>query len=161
MALQSSQIPILLRKIEEAIDSGKLVEDVEEKFPYNTLSDEDKVQRVVDSIATDLLTNKGAGLLAVGSHHELSTQLAAIRINAKLGNVGKTVKLYDIPNELADLESIKLNDFVANHKEFKSLWILPPNPVFSVANDGLYTAANNELHSNPSRASLHQATRSP
>lgn len=135
LALQSSQIPILLRKIEESIDAGKLVEDVEENFPYNTLNDEDKVQRVVDSIATDLLTNKGAGLLAVGSHHELSTQLAAIRINAKLGNVGKTLKLYDIPNELADLESVKLNDFVANHNEFKSLWILPPNPVFSVAGD--------------------------
>ena len=141
LALQSSQIPILLRKIEEAIEAGKSFPDQEESIPYNKLKNEEKVQRVIESIATDLIANKGAAVIAVGSHHEMSTQLAAIRINAKLGNIGKTVKLYDVPNELADVETMKLNDFVARHKEFKSLWILPPNPVFSVAGDIALTDA--------------------
>jgi MoCo/4Fe-4S cofactor protein with predicted Tat translocation signal len=135
LALQSSQIPVLLRKIEEAIDAGKEVEDKEEEIPYNKLKNQEKVQRVVDAIVTDLLKNKGSAVLAVGSHHAMSTQLAAIRINAKLGNIGKTVKLYDVPNELSDVESIKLDEFVLKKGEFKSLWILPPNPVFSVAGD--------------------------
>jgi len=135
LALQSSQIPFLLRKIEEAIDAGKIVEDKEEEIPYNKLKGTDRVQRVIDSISSDLLLNKGASVLAVGSHHSMAVQLAAIRINAKLGNIGKSVKIYEIENELAGVPALKLNDFVAKAKEFKSLWVLPPNPVFSVAGD--------------------------
>jgi len=135
LALQSSQIPFLLRKIEEAIDAGKIVEDKEEEIPYNKLKGTDRVQRVIDSISSDLLLNKGASVLAVGSHHSMAVQLAAIRINAKLGNIGKSVKIYEIENEIAGVPALKLNDFVAKAKEFKSLWVLPPNPVFSVAGD--------------------------
>ncbi|MEQ1825926.1 MAG: TAT-variant-translocated molybdopterin oxidoreductase [Pirellula sp.] len=135
LALQSSQIPIFLRKLEEAIDAGTEVDDKEEEIAFNKLHSEGKIQRTIDAIATDLLKNKGSAVLAVGSHHAMSTQLAAIRINAKLGNIGKTVKLYDVPDELAGHATIKLDDFVARHAEFKSLWILPPNPVFSVAGD--------------------------
>jgi molybdopterin-containing oxidoreductase family iron-sulfur binding subunit len=135
LAIQSSQIPAFLRKIEEAIDAGVEVEDKVEESAYNQLSNSEKVQRAIESIATDLLKNKGAAVLAVGSHHAMATQLAALRINAKLGNIGKTVKLYEIPDELASIPSVKLDDFVARHAEFKSLWILPPNPVFTVAGD--------------------------
>jgi MoCo/4Fe-4S cofactor protein with predicted Tat translocation signal len=135
LALQSSQIPFLLRKIEEAIDAGKIVEDKEEEVPYNKLKGAERVQRVVDSISSDLLLNKGASVLAVGSHHSMVVQLAAIRINAKLGNIGKSVKIFEIENELAGVSALKLDEFVAKAKEFKSLWILPPNPVFTVAGD--------------------------
>lgn len=135
LALQSSQIPLLLRKIEDAIDAGKIVEDKGEEIPYNKLKGADRVQRVIDSISSDLLSNKGASVLAVGSHHSMAVQLAAIRINAKLGNIGRSVKIYEIENELAGVSALKLNDFVAKAKEFKSLWVLPPNPVFSVAGD--------------------------
>ena len=135
LALQSSQIPLLLRKIEDAIDAGKIVEDKEEEIPYNKLKGADRVQRVIDSISSDLLLNKGASVLAVGSHHAMAVQLAAIRINAKLGNIGKSVKIYEIENEIAGVPALKLNDFVARAKEFKSLWVLPPNPVFTVAGD--------------------------
>ncbi|MFY7877132.1 MAG: 4Fe-4S dicluster domain-containing protein, partial [Pirellula sp.] len=72
---------------------------------------------------------------AVGAHHDMKTQLAAIRINAKLGNIGKTVKLFEVANELADFETLKLDEFVLKSKEFKSLWIVTPNPVFTVAGD--------------------------
>jgi MoCo/4Fe-4S cofactor protein with predicted Tat translocation signal len=135
LALQASQVPLLLRKLEEAIDAKKSVEDKEESVPYNKLASEDKVQRVVDAIVTDLLANPGASLVAVGSHHDMKTQLAGIRINAKLQNIGKTVKLYDIPDELAGVERMKLDDFVQKAGEYKSLWILPPNPVFTVPGD--------------------------
>jgi len=135
LALQSSQIPALLRKIEAAIDSGKVTEDKEEEVPYNKLKGSERVQRVIDSIASDLLSNKGASVLTVGTHHAMAVQLAAIRINAKLGNFGKTVKLFEVPNELASEKSLKLDEFVAKASEFKSLWVLPPNPVFSVSGD--------------------------
>lgn len=135
LALQSTQMPLLLRKIEEAIDAKKTVEDVEEVVPYNQLSNAEKVQRVIDSVATDLLANAGSSLLAVGSHHDMKTQLAALRINAKLGNVGKTVKLYEVPNELADVATLKVDEFILRGKEFNAIWVLAPNPVFSIAGD--------------------------
>ncbi len=135
LALQSRQIPFLLLKIEEAIDAGVIVGDKEESIPYNKLAGVDRVKRIIECIASDLLANKGSSLLAVGSHHPLPVQLAAIRINAKLGNVGKTVHFYEVSNELAGVPSIKLDDFVMRAKEFRSLWILPPNPVFTVSGD--------------------------
>lgn len=135
LALQSSQIPVLLRKIEEALDAKKIVEDVEESIPYNKLTNGEKLQRVVDSVVTDLLANAGSSVLVVGSHHDMKTQLAAIRVNAKLGNIGKTVKLFDVANELAGVETLKLDEFVRRSKEFRSLWIVTPNPVFTVAGD--------------------------
>ena len=137
LALQSSQIPVFLGKLEKAIDDGIVIEDKDEAVPYNELKGADRVNRVLESIASDLLANKGKGtsLLAVGSHHSMAVQLAAIRINAKLGNIGKTVNLYEVSNELAEVSSLKLNDFVGRAKEFKSLWILPPNPVFTVSGD--------------------------
>ena len=137
LALQSSQIPAFLRKIEEAIDAGRIIEDKFEEVPYNELKGADRVNRVLESIVSDLLVNKGKGtsVLAVGSHHSLAVQFAALRINAKLGNIGKTVNLYEISNELAEVTSIKLDEFVTRAKEFKSVWILPPNPVFTVSGD--------------------------
>ncbi len=135
LALQASQIAILLKKIEDAIDAGKIVEDKSEEVTYDKLKGADRVQRVIESISSDLLANKGACLLAVGSHHGLEVQLAAIRINSKLGNLGKTVSIFEIPNELAEIKALKLDEFVASAKEFKTLWVLPPNPVFTVAGD--------------------------
>ncbi len=135
LALQSSQIALLLRKIEEAIDNGTIAEDKEEEIPYNSLEVSKRAARVIECIASDLLSNKGSSVLAVGSHHPMAVQLAAIRINAKLGNIGKTVNLFEMSNELAGVSSIKLDEFVSRAKEFKSLWILPPNPVFTVSGD--------------------------
>jgi len=135
LAMQSSQVPVLIRKIEEAIDAGVIVADKQEEVPYNKLEGTDRVKRLVECIASDLLANKGTGVLAVGSHHALAVQLAAIRINAKLGNIGKTVNLYEVSDEMAGVSSIKLDDFVKRAKEFKSLWILPPNPVFTISGD--------------------------
>jgi MoCo/4Fe-4S cofactor protein with predicted Tat translocation signal len=126
LALQSNQMGFLLKKIENAIDAGKIIDDKEESVPYNKLSDADKVARLVECIASDLLKNKGEAVLAVGSHLDLNVQIAALRINAKLGNIGKTMNLYMVPNEL---------DLVAKASQFKSIWVLANNPVFTVAGD--------------------------
>ena len=135
LAVQSSQIAALLRGIEEAIDAGTIVEDKEEGKSYDKLTEAEKVSRVVESIASDLLANKGAAVLSVGSHQPLNVQVAALRINAKLGNIGKTLLLHEVPNELQGVASVKLDDFVNRAGDFDKLWIFAPNPVFSVAGD--------------------------
>ncbi|MCU0711140.1 MAG: TAT-variant-translocated molybdopterin oxidoreductase [Pirellula sp.] len=141
LALQSRQIAALLKKIESAIDAGTVVEDKIEDTYYNKLDDAGKVARVIECIASDLLSHKGESALCVGSHLDLNVQLAALRINQKLGNLGKTVNVYVAPNELADVGTMKLDDFVNQASSFKSVWILANNPVFTVPGDLALAAA--------------------
>ncbi len=136
-AMKSSQIGIVLDRLEKMIDGGKGFEGSKDEKPYNELSPSEKLDRALEAIASDLLANKGASLLTVGSHQEIAVQETALRINAKLGNLGKTFMLLDIPNPLAALDKLRLDDFVTSAKngEIKTAWILTPNPAFSVAGD--------------------------
>jgi molybdopterin-containing oxidoreductase family iron-sulfur binding subunit len=135
LALQASQIDSLLNRIEQAIDAGTIVEDKEESTTFDNLSSDEKIARIVECIASDLLANKGSSVLAVGSHHSLAAQVAVLRINSKLGNIGKTVKIYENPSDINGIKSMKLDDFVADADQYSRLWILAPNPVFSVSGD--------------------------
>ncbi len=47
------------------------------------------------SMAEDLVKNKGAAVVSIGSHLPLNVQLAALRLNKKLDGLGKTVRLMD------------------------------------------------------------------
>ncbi|MFM8264423.1 MAG: TAT-variant-translocated molybdopterin oxidoreductase [Pirellula sp.] len=137
LAMQSSQIDALLNRIEKAIDAGTIIEDKRESTTYENLSADEKIVRAIECIASDLLANKGSAVLAVGSHHSLAAQVAAIRINNKLGNIGKTVKIYENPADINGVKSMKLDDFVVDalDSKYDRLWILAPNPVFSVSGD--------------------------
>ncbi|MFN7289256.1 MAG: TAT-variant-translocated molybdopterin oxidoreductase, partial [Pirellula sp.] len=135
LALQSRQMAALLKKIEAAIDAGTVVEDKIEDTVYNKLDDAGKVARIVECIASDLLSHKGESALCVGTHLDLNVQLAALRINQKLGNIGKTVNIYLAPDELANVSTLKLDEFVNQAAAFKSVWILASNPVFTVPGD--------------------------
>jgi hypothetical protein len=135
LALQSRQMAALLKKIESAIDAGTIVEDKLEETVYNKLDDAGKVARVIECIASDLLKNKGESVLCVGSHLDLNVQLAALRINQKLGNIGKTLNIYLAPDELAEVSTLKLDEFVNQAASFKSVWMLANNPVFTVPGD--------------------------
>lgn len=135
LALQSSQIASFLNKIEQAIDAGTIVEDKVEEKTFNLLNDDEKVQRVIESIASDLLQHKGEAVLTAGAHHDLNVQVAVLRINQKLGNVGKTLQLLEVADELAGVDTIGLDDFVNRAAEFNTTWIIASNPVFTVAGD--------------------------
>ncbi|MFN5272085.1 MAG: TAT-variant-translocated molybdopterin oxidoreductase [Planctomycetota bacterium] len=137
LAMQASKIDALLNRIEKAIDAGTIIEDKKEATTYENLNADEKIARAIECIASDLLANKGSAVLAVGSHHSLAAQVAAIRINNKLGNIGKTVKIYENPSDINGIKSMKLDDFVVDALESKydRLWVLAPNPVFSVAGD--------------------------
>jgi molybdopterin-containing oxidoreductase family iron-sulfur binding subunit len=136
MPVQSSQIGALLRAIENAIDAGVSSDNEQEETPpIDKLRSSERVARVVDAIASDLLKHRGESVLSVGAHQPLSVQVAALRINQKLGNIGKTVKLVQTPNDLSGVASMKLDDFVRRAAEYQTVWVLAPNPVFTVAGD--------------------------
>jgi len=142
-AMKSSQMEILLGKIEDAIDDGKEFPAIADEKVYNELPPQEKFKRMVQVIVTDLIANKGASLVTVGAHQSISAQQTAIRINQKLGNVGATALLLDIPSELNEIDTVRLDDFVdqANSGAIKAAWVLAPNPVFSVAGDIALAAA--------------------
>jgi len=135
LALQSSQIDAFLNQLEKAIDAGTIVEDKEESTTYENLGADEKITRLVECMASDLLANKGSAVLAVGSHHSLAAQVAALRINSKLGNIGKTVKIYENPADINGIKSMKLDDFVVEASNYNRLWVLAPNPVYTVSGD--------------------------
>ena len=136
LPIQSSQIGVLLRGIENAIDTGVITDnDQEAPKPIDKVDAVERVDRVISAIASDLLKHKGECVLSVGAHQPLAVQVAALRINQKLGNIGKTVKLVQVPNDLSGILTMKLDDFARRASEFSTAWILTPNPVFTVAGD--------------------------
>ncbi|MDZ4847732.1 MAG: TAT-variant-translocated molybdopterin oxidoreductase [Pirellulaceae bacterium] len=145
LAIKSSQAGLFLDRLEALIDAGKTIEGSKDEKPYNELIWQEKLDRTLQTIATDLLANKGNSLLTVGAHQEVDVQQTAIRINAKLGNFGKTWILLDIPNASQEIDTIRLDDFVhlalgttesgKAAPAFKTAWLLVPNPVFTLAGD--------------------------
>lgn len=135
LAVKSSQIPAFVAKLEAAIDkamAGPLNSTGEKN--YFELTAQEKVQRTIDEVANDLVANKGASLLAVGPIQSAEVQQAALRINAKLGNVGKTVVLLE-PDLTNDVESIDLAAFAASTDTYLVAWVLGGNPVFGATGD--------------------------
>ncbi len=152
IAIKSSQIGLFLDRLETMIDAGKAMEATQDEKPYNELSSQEKLDRTLQTIATDLLANKGKSLLTVGVHQEIAVQQTGLRINAKLGNIGKTWLMLDVPNPAADIPTIRLDDFIAKaigsdkaSPEFNLAWILAPNPHFTLAGDIHLSGALNKI----------------
>jgi MoCo/4Fe-4S cofactor protein with predicted Tat translocation signal len=141
-SLKSSQAGLFLDRLEALIDAGKAIEAGHDEKPYNELKSSEKLERTLQTIATDLLSNKGNCLLTVGAHQEVAVQQTALRINQKLGNIGKTWLLLDVPNPASDVDTIRMDDFVSraigsseNKPGFSAAWVLAPNPAFTLAGD--------------------------
>jgi molybdopterin-containing oxidoreductase family iron-sulfur binding subunit len=134
-AMKSSQAGIFLDRLEAMIDAGKAYESSKDEKPFNELPLDEKFERTLQVVSTDLLANKGTSLLTVGAHQEIAVQQTALRINAKLGNIGKTWLMLDISNPLDNVDLSRLDDFVAKAGDYKTAWVLAPNPSFSVAGD--------------------------
>jgi MoCo/4Fe-4S cofactor protein with predicted Tat translocation signal len=142
-AMKSSQMEAVLDAIEAAIDAGKEFPAATDEKVYNNLSAQEKLERMIQVVATDLLANKGTSLLTVGAHQPISAQQTALRINQKLGNIGRSAVLLDLPSDIADLDTLRLDEFIdqANSGVIKTAWVLAPNPVFSVPGDVALGAA--------------------
>ncbi len=132
LALNSSKLPGFVSALEAAVDAqlGGASADIADS-DYSDLSYEAKVARVVQVIARDLVANQGASLVAVGPHHSEEVQLAGLRLNAKLGNIGKSVKVFQKSDPLAG-SSVGLAELAAriSSGNVKRILVLGGNPVF-------------------------------
>lgn len=136
-AVRASHIGTFLAQLESAIDAAKASGvKLSSSDDFWTLEASAKVVRVVEVMARDLVENQGASLVAVGPHQSAEVQQAALRINAKLGSIGKTVQLLDVPDWTPE-GSVDLATFVAQAEAgaYQVAWVLGTNPVFSAPGD--------------------------
>jgi MoCo/4Fe-4S cofactor protein with predicted Tat translocation signal len=133
--LRSSQIGAFLVQLDKTVDQllgGQAISADADEKPYDEVESSQQFKRFYESMADDLVKHKGAGVVSVGYHQPLDVQLLALRINQKLGNIGKTVKL--IPDRTA-IEGVKLAGLGELSKKIGSgidtVWILGDNPVYT------------------------------
>jgi molybdopterin-containing oxidoreductase family iron-sulfur binding subunit len=93
--------------------------------------------RWIDGLAKDLLAFPGSTVVIPGDHQPASVHILAHAINAKLGNIRRTV-IYTDPlevqrvDQIASLRSL-INDLQAGHVEL--LFILGGNPAYNAPAD--------------------------
>ncbi|XZE52480.1 TAT-variant-translocated molybdopterin oxidoreductase [Planctomycetaceae bacterium SH139] len=139
-ALAPSQLPAFLGAVERAVDEllGGAVHDHGEDEPdYDSLETEaERLARFIDVLAHDLVDAKGASVVAVGESLGVDAVAAGLRINAKLGNIGKTVLFADaIPSRLGETVGIEELAEQLDAGQVDALLVLGGNPVFSAPSD--------------------------
>ena len=91
----------------------------------------------LDTLAEELISNKGKGVILVGEKQPAAVHLLALVLNSALGNIGSTVSITEKAAKTENLqgESIQLlnNDIVAGNVE--TLVILEGNPVYDAPAD--------------------------
>ena len=136
MAVKSSQVGALVAKLERRVDEflagAQVPAAAGGEKEYDKIEAEEQLERFVDAMAEDLVAHKGSGVVSVGSHQPLGVQVAALRLNKKLGNFGKTVMLMPSRSAL----SVEVGSLVDLSRKLEAgavdhVWILGDNPVYS------------------------------
>ncbi len=141
LAVRSSQIGAFIDRLEQSVDNllagGQPVPPVAGEKAFNEVSSSEKVARFVEAMAEDLVKHKGAGVVSVGSHQPLEVQLAALRLNQKLDNFGKTVMLMPSRSAIAGVTPASLLELVnkLDSGVVTSVWILGDNPAYTAPGD--------------------------
>ncbi len=102
-----------------------------------------RAQKFLDAVAEDLATHTGKCLVTVGANQPADVHEAVHRLNALLGNVGKTVSYIEDPRGDAPAGTQAMTDLVAAMKggRVKTLVILGGNPVYDAPADAGFAEA--------------------
>ncbi|MCA9191175.1 MAG: TAT-variant-translocated molybdopterin oxidoreductase, partial [Planctomycetales bacterium] len=141
LAVRSSQIGAFLGRLETRVDEllagGNSTAFGSDEKPFDKIEASEQLVRMVESMAEDLVANKGAGLVAVGEFQPVEVHLAALRLNKKLGNNGHTVFLTSSRSHIEGVSSVALGDLVEDIEKgaITSLWVLGDNPAYTAPGD--------------------------
>ncbi len=141
LAIRSSQIGPFIAKLEQRVDAllagGSPQAAAGDEQAFDKVAPAEQLERFVEALADDLVKHKGAGLVSVGGHQPLDVQLAALRLNQKLGNVGKCVQLRPSRLAIEGVKPVSLSDFTDTLVKgtVDTLWILGDNPVYTAPGD--------------------------
>lgn len=140
LALRPSQMPGFVaelgRRVEELRGGAEHDHSSEEEKGFNEMSAAERYERFIDVLAHDIAEAGDKAVVIVGETLGADAVAAGIRMNQKLGSLGKSVKYMPaVDAELGD--TVGLKDLVAkiNAGDVDSLLILGDNPVFTVPGD--------------------------
>ena len=129
LALASSKIPALVNAVAAQVESGSKGQEVDDSLTYR--------EKVVACLVQDLLDHPGESVVTAGENQPAVVHALVNQLNAKLGNVGKTVLF----TEEHDADRVSTVDAISDlsakiqSKEIKSLVILGGNPVYGAPAD--------------------------
>ncbi len=148
LAVRSSQIGAFLARLEKRVDElladgSSTAAAKEEEAAFDQVPSAEQLQRFVDAMAEDLVKHKGQGLVSVGAHQPVDVQLAALRLNQKLENIGKSVQLRPSRTAIAGVTPINLAEFADTLTKgtIDTVWILGDNPAYTAPGDVKLAAA--------------------
>lgn len=140
LALQPSQMPAFLAELGRRVDAlagGETHDhsDTERPFDDREMTHQDRLERYLDVLAHDLYEKGDKAVVVVGDHLGAAAIEAGIRMNAKLGSLGKLQKFVPVGGDLG--ETISLAGLVSkiNNGGIDSLLVLGDNPVVTAPGD--------------------------
>ncbi len=147
LAVRSSQIGAFIARLEQRVDEllagGSAIAPSKEEAAFDAVDATEQLSRFVEAMAEDLVKHKGEGLVSVGAHQPLDTQLCALRLNQKLGNVGKAIQLRPSRSAIEGVSPINLGDFVSllAKGSIDTVWVVGDNPAYTAPGDVKLAAA--------------------
>ncbi len=152
LALRPSQMPAFLAELGRRVEKlagGQSHDHGDESSPYDQISAEERLERFLDVLAHDIAEAGDKAVVVVGEHLGADAVAAGIRLNQKLGSLGKLQTF--VPEADAELgEAATLGQLVdkIDAGEIDSLLILGGNPVAAAPGDvDLVTALGKVEHS--------------
>lgn len=137
LAVRSSQIGAFLAQLEQRVDSllagGSPKVAGEQEAAFDDVNSAEQLERFVEAMAEDLVKHQGEGLVSVGAHQPLDVQLAALRLNQKLENIGKGVQLRPSRSAIEGVAPVNLSDLTDTLVKgtVDTVWILGDNPAYT------------------------------
>ncbi len=140
LALRPSQMPAFLaelgRRVEELRGGAEHDHSGEVEKGFNELDPAERLEKFLDVAAHDIAEAGDKAVVVVGESLGAEAVAAGIRMNQKLGSLGKSIKF--MPTVDAELgDTVTLKDLVAkmNAGDVDALLVLGDNPVFTVPGD--------------------------
>lgn len=139
LALRPSQMPAMLAEIERRLDSlaaGTAATADDDQTPFDEIEPAAKVERFLSVVCQELKDGGEASVVLVGEALGPEAIAAGIRINSKLGSLGKIQRFTPLVDDGLG-ETVSLKDFATSLSSGKvdSLLILGDNPGFTAPGD--------------------------
>jgi Fe-S-cluster-containing dehydrogenase component len=145
-SLRSEHIKALAAYLDSEISrraTGAALSGSPQPKPNAKFLEEAELQKILAALVSDLLENRGQSVVAVGAGQPPEVHALGHRINALLGNVGKTVTYTGVRGALDLGPADNLANLVLEMSAGRvdTLLILDSNPVYTAPGDVAFAAA--------------------
>ncbi|MEX0904362.1 MAG: TAT-variant-translocated molybdopterin oxidoreductase [Balneolaceae bacterium] len=117
--------------------ASRLSESVNGLSAYNGIENEFSDHEWVNTLAEDLLSNRGSSVVSIGKEYKPAAQAAVAAINLALGNNGNTVTYHELPYRENRDENQAFSDAVREMQNgaVDTVVLIGTNPVFTAPAD--------------------------